>query len=380
MSRYLLAVCLLLSLLGWVSSPARGCSPSRAKLVSVTYPVADLVVPVDRSPVVITIGQEAKAEQPSRKKAAATTEEALIKLITSTISPNSWGDMGGPGTIDYFPLTMTLVINQTPQINEEVAHLLSALRRQQDVQVSAEIRFVCVPESFCERQKVDVKAGSPKMLTAKEMSALVEKVQAEPETNIMAAPKLTMMSGQQATFSIVHEGNAIELCLKPTVSADRRLVRTNVSLAWKNGSSSGKDRAMVTIPDGGAMVLAGWTERRVAAHEERVPVLGDIPYLSRFFKTVSFSSESFRVLVLVTPRVIVVPEEEDKAPVAALDKKHLAPPGGGEEGQEPATLVGKVEELVQKYHQACAAGDLARAKKLARKALHLDPACFGKDR
>ncbi len=39
------------------------------------------------------------------KKASQTNEEMLIKLITNTVEPKSWGDQGGPGTIDYFPLT-----------------------------------------------------------------------------------------------------------------------------------------------------------------------------------------------------------------------------------------------------------------------------------
>ncbi len=47
-----------------------------------------------------------------RRSANNTAEDQLIKLITSTIQPKSWSEMGGPGTIDYHPLTMALVINQ----------------------------------------------------------------------------------------------------------------------------------------------------------------------------------------------------------------------------------------------------------------------------
>ena len=59
--------------------------------------------------------------------------------------------MGGPGTIDYFPLTMSLVINQTPDIQEQIADLLAALRRLQDQEVAVEVRFISIADDFFER-------------------------------------------------------------------------------------------------------------------------------------------------------------------------------------------------------------------------------------
>lgn len=84
-----------------------------------------------------------------------TMEDVLIATIKNTIDPKSWSDMGGPGTIDYFPLGMALVINQTPDIQEQVAELLSALRRLQDIEVTIEVRFITLSEEFYERIGVD---------------------------------------------------------------------------------------------------------------------------------------------------------------------------------------------------------------------------------
>ena len=50
--------------------------------------------------------------------------------------------MGGPGHIEYFPLAMALVINQTPDIQEQIAELLAALRRLQEQEVTIEVRFI----------------------------------------------------------------------------------------------------------------------------------------------------------------------------------------------------------------------------------------------
>ncbi len=90
-----------------------------------------------------------------KKSGSATKEDQLIQLIQNTIAPRSWASMGGQGTIDYFPLTMTLVINQTTDIQEQINDLLAALRRLQDAEVAVEIRLISIAEGFFERIGVD---------------------------------------------------------------------------------------------------------------------------------------------------------------------------------------------------------------------------------
>src|SRR5262249_8855312 len=156
------------------------------KLVPRTYPVADLVIPVPNSTPAATAdlmtvldqcrnpnvsvggiqpvqgpkslqngqtvgtwgGSLANGPAPTTPPSPGTSppprnpnqtmEDVLMKLITNTISPQSWSEVGGAGTIDYFPLGMALVINQTPDIQEQIAELLAALRRLQDLEVAVE--------------------------------------------------------------------------------------------------------------------------------------------------------------------------------------------------------------------------------------------------
>ena len=77
-----------------------------------------------------------------------TLEAELIRLIVNTIKPESWDVNGGRGTIDYFPLGMALTVNQTPDIQEQVAELLAVLRRLQDEQIAVEVRVISVPQGF----------------------------------------------------------------------------------------------------------------------------------------------------------------------------------------------------------------------------------------
>src|SRR5207248_11671066 len=65
-------------------------------------------------------------------------------------------DSGGPGTIDYFPLGMTLVINQTLDVQEQIADLLAALRRLQDQEVAIEVRLITIADAFFERLGLDL--------------------------------------------------------------------------------------------------------------------------------------------------------------------------------------------------------------------------------
>ena len=90
-----------------------------------------------------------------------TLERELIRLITTTIKPDSWAALGGEGTIEYFPLGMALVINQSPEVIEEVERLLESLRKLQDLEVSIEVKVVSLAETFYERIGVDFSMGIP---------------------------------------------------------------------------------------------------------------------------------------------------------------------------------------------------------------------------
>lgn len=81
--------------------------------------------------------------------------DILIQLITETVAPNTWASSGGEGRIQYFPLGMGLIINQTQEVQEDIVALLAALRRLQDLQVAVEMRLVSVSESFFERMGMD---------------------------------------------------------------------------------------------------------------------------------------------------------------------------------------------------------------------------------
>lgn len=84
-----------------------------------------------------------------------TKHEQLIKLITGMVHPYSWDGMGGPGKVEYYDIGSALVVNQTADVIQEVADLLEALRRLQDLAIAVELRIVSLSESWYERMGVD---------------------------------------------------------------------------------------------------------------------------------------------------------------------------------------------------------------------------------
>ncbi len=87
--------------------------------------------------------------------AALADFDTLIDLITSTIAPDSWTDVGGSGAIEPFPTNLSLVISQTQEVHEQIADLLDQLRRLQDLQVTIEVRFITLNDNFFERLGID---------------------------------------------------------------------------------------------------------------------------------------------------------------------------------------------------------------------------------
>ncbi|MCI0491804.1 MAG: hypothetical protein L0Z07_02580, partial [Planctomycetes bacterium] len=82
--------------------------------------------------------------------------DSLIDLIVSTVSTETWAENGGgEAEIRPFPTNLSLVISQTQSVHEEIADLLAQLRRLQDLQVTIEVRYIRLNDRFFERIGID---------------------------------------------------------------------------------------------------------------------------------------------------------------------------------------------------------------------------------
>lgn len=105
------------------------------------YAVADLVVP-DGNQVVFRSadGTDVKSDvDPENRKADA---DPLIELITTTVAPESWDIAGGSGKLSFYEQNLSLVIRANPETHDQIADLLTQLRRLQDIQIRLRARVL----------------------------------------------------------------------------------------------------------------------------------------------------------------------------------------------------------------------------------------------
>jgi general secretion pathway protein D len=289
-----LVTCLFLSaaLLPGAEGPKESARPSTSeRMMRVTYPVADLVIPVDQDK-----GRDAAVRRPKQAPVAR-----LMKLIRTTVAPASWQQNGGPGVMEYYPAALGLVVCQTQDVQEQVAELLAALRRLQDVEVAVEIRLVSVSESFLERlglsfdtkliegpQSADVQAfprfpesesaylaGLEKaaQLDERQLKFLLQAAQGDRQVNVLRGPRVTVLNGQKARvdvtekryfvtgLDVVQKGSemavlprneAIDLgtrfTVQPVVAPDRRSVVINLAASLTELASATVPMVPVTTP------------------------------------------------------------------------------------------------------------------------------------
>lgn len=176
---------------------------------------------------------------------------------------------------------------------------------------------------------------------------------------ILASPNLLTQAGKEASFlaggefpyPVVQSGatnNAItiqfrqfgvRLTFLPTIDPDGRIhlkVTPEVSsLDFANALtisgftipalSTRRVQTEMDLQDGQSFAIAGLVDDRVTRVASKIPGLGDIPVLGRFFRSNSLNKTKTELLVMVTPR-IVRPSEETKVPEGPQFPYSFLPP------------------------------------------------------
>jgi hypothetical protein len=93
-----------------------------AQLLIGLYPVRDLV--------------QGTAASPGDRLGMNADFDSLIRAITSTIDPDSWDEVGGPGAIEPLVRAPTFVVSQTQENHEKIAELLTKLRAAKKVEAA----------------------------------------------------------------------------------------------------------------------------------------------------------------------------------------------------------------------------------------------------
>jgi Polysaccharide biosynthesis/export protein/Bacterial type II and III secretion system protein len=373
-------------------------STATAAPVKVVYAVADLVVPVDDFPIPTSADFDIDIDQrqpvqvipPSTSVPAGmstnkkrTIEDQLIRLIQSTVAPNSWQDAGGPGTIEYEPKKMSLVVTQSVAVQEEIGELLAALRRLQDVEVAVTLHILKYGDESLDELPIgreQLITGKTHLLEAAQVKQVVTVAEKEKRNEIMQSPRITVFNGQLAFINVQdqlmflddvqvekRDGKFViepryksyltgmSCTVRPIASADHKTVDLSMKfrLATLDSkrtestplvlvqerrpkySPSGEevppppeqeiplhctskrpnvallklDRLLKAIPTGQTALMYIGTATEEFCDEHKVPSLSEIPLLGHFFKNVEEGRYTRHVLLMLTPNIVIQPEE-----------------------------------------------------------------------
>jgi type II secretory pathway component GspD/PulD (secretin) len=75
----------------------------------------------------------------------------------------------------------------------------------------------------------------------------------------------------------------------------------------------------VTVPDGGTVLLGGVKRMREQRLEYGVPVLSKTPLINRLFRNIGIGRRTDSLMLMVTPRIIILEEEEDRLGVRTIN-------------------------------------------------------------
>jgi general secretion pathway protein D len=72
----------------------------------------------------------------------------------------------------------------------------------------------------------------------------------------------------------------------------------------------------VSVPDGGTVLLGGIKRLSESRSEFGVPLLSKVPYVNRLFRNVGIGRSTDSLMMMVTPRIIIQEEEEERLGIA----------------------------------------------------------------
>ncbi len=301
-------------------------------LYAMVYNVADLVVP---RPGFVAAERGAPATT-----VVVADFDPLIDRITN-VAPDTWDHTGGPGAIEPFPTNLSLVISQSQAVHDQIAKLLKQLRSQQHLQVTLEARFVRAPADVWERMHIETGAADTDqlqssrllhqqhvILTAQEAERFGRSLDRLAPADTLAVEQVTLFDGQDATIALSAEPRDSEswLALRAACTADRSAIRLTVAVSADRDIPEVAGRQ---VPDGATLVLN--VSDDVTPQMLGMPLSrrslprfgGKTPYILRWFESQDVPKGQ-EMLLLVTPRILVPEEEEERIEEGTSSKQESA--------------------------------------------------------
>lgn len=167
------------------------------------------------------------------------------------------------------------------------------------------------------------------------MSAQIDLLQSNGLGRVLAAPTLVALSGQSASFlaggeipvpqsgglgttTIVYKPFGVGLTVTPTILAPNRIALkvapeasdidyTNAIVTESTqipAITTRRADTTVELGDGESFVIGGLISRTTTAAVDKVPLLGDLPFIGAFFRNLKYNSAEKELVIVVTPHLV----------------------------------------------------------------------------
>jgi len=149
--------------------------------------------------------------------------------------------------------------------------------------------------------------ASPRITTANQQTAYIEQGAEIPYVE-SASSGATSVSFKKAVLSLrvtpqITPDNKVILDLVITQDSKGEIIPTGTGTAVSIDTQ--EIGTQVLVDNGETLVLGGIYQQRVTNSVNKVPVLGDIPYLGALFRTTIEENAKSELLIFVTPRIVM---------------------------------------------------------------------------
>ena len=115
------------------------------------------------------------------------------------------------------------------------------------------------------------------------------------------------------------DDESIRLRVSPEVSTIDEAIGVQISGFQVPGLQSRKLSTVVELKEGETLALAGLLQTEMDGQTDRIPLVGDLPYVGPFFSNTSHRRAERELLVLVTPHLVRAMRPEQVAPLPGAE-------------------------------------------------------------
>jgi len=212
------------------------------------------------------------------------------------------GTTTGFSNVDTFGAPTAPALTRSTNIFQPSYSLASAANIGLMLFNTAGTKLLALELQAAENDSRNKTISSPRIVTLNRKAATINNTQ-----------QVTILTGVNATTGLpIYQTFSAPLTLgvTPSVNPDNRIsLELNIAKSTITNATTGSlDTNTVTtsviVKNGGTVVIGGFARESDIQTQDRVPFLGDLPYVGFLFKTTTKTQSRSELLVFITPRIV----------------------------------------------------------------------------